>query len=300
VDQAITGNQINWNQVYYFSKIAAAGSIKEAAAQLDLSPSTLSLHLSQLESDLRIQLFFRQHRRLALTPEGSRLFFHAKAMFESGQRMIDLVSPIPLGSYPVSVGLVPSPSIQIANKILAAYLKKSALSMKLFRSGYAELEKGLVEARFDFGFSDRVPDRKDLACRRVSLAPVHFYVAQKWSEIPFSELLQKLPLLICNAEPERRSLAEQSLLESDLSPCSVVTSDYPGTLIDFCEQGIGIGVFSEKTLPGRLGKGLSELRAPKDSPKLKDSLYALWSKEAEGTLAVSSLEKILSEVNDAW
>src|SRR5688572_29086894 len=96
----LKGSQINWNQVYYFSEIAAVGSIKDAAAKLDLTASTLSLHLSQLETDLEIQLFYRQHRKLTLTPEGTRLFLHAKAMFETGQRLIDVVSPVPLGCYP--------------------------------------------------------------------------------------------------------------------------------------------------------------------------------------------------------
>jgi len=31
-----SGNDINWNHVYYFTKVAAYGSIKEAAKQLEI------------------------------------------------------------------------------------------------------------------------------------------------------------------------------------------------------------------------------------------------------------------------
>ncbi len=294
VEQRIKGNQINWNQVFYFSRIAAIGSIKDAATELGLSPSTLSLHLSQLEADLQIQLFQREHRKLNLTPEGSRLFLHAKAMFESGQRLLDVVSPISLGCYPISVGLVPSPSIQAANRVFAYYLKSnSGVNLKISRSGYGELEDGIARSRFDFVFSDRVPERRDLVYQLVSHAVIQFYVASRLESIPFSKLLQEMPLLICNAEPDRRSFAEQTLLESGLAPSAVVASDYPSTLLDLCDQGVGIGVFSEMTFRGQGYRRLASLKAPKDAPKMKDSLYALWAKDAEKTFAIQVLRETL-------
>ncbi|MFH1016732.1 MAG: LysR family transcriptional regulator, partial [Pseudomonadota bacterium] len=103
----LRGNQINWNQLFYFCEIAREVSIKAAAQALDLSSPTLSEHVSQLEADLKITLFFRQHRRLKLTPEGTRLFQTVRSLFETGQRLVDVVSPVPLGCYPVSIGIVP-------------------------------------------------------------------------------------------------------------------------------------------------------------------------------------------------
>lgn len=289
-----TGNQINWNQVYYFSEIAAAGSIKDAASKLGLTPSTLSLHLSQLEDDLEVQLFFRQHRKLVLTPEGTRLYHHAKTMFESGQRLIDVVSPVPLGCYPVSVALVPSPSLTIANRILGKLmLNQAAFNMKVFRADYGDLEKGLTDARFDFGFSDRAPERKDLSYACVSQGHIKFYVSAKWEETPFAELLRRLPLLICNADPSRRSLAEQALIDSELTPSAVVTSDYPSTLLDLCLQGAGIGVFSESPVQRMAMQGLTSLRVPRGAPRLQDNLFAVWASGAVNTAAISRLRETL-------
>jgi len=290
--EKIRRNQINWNLVYYFSEIAATGSIKDAADKLELSPSTLSSHLSQLEKDLGVQLFHRQHRKLTLTPEGNRLYIRAKEMFEAGQKLLNVVSPVPLGCYPISIGLVPSPSIRVAYQIIGKCLQQHRnLNMKLFHSGYADLEGGLVSAKFDFGFSDRVPERKDLVCHRISRFPIKFFVSDQWSNVSFAELLKQLPILICNAEPAQRSFAEQALIDAELLPSSVVTSDYPSALLDLCEEGLGIGVFSE-------GDGLRSLRVPKDAPKLQDNLYLLWSLEAENTAAIrlvkslTSLEKV--------
>lgn len=294
----LNDNPINWNQVYYFSEIAGAGSIKGAAEKLGLTASTLSLHLSQLEQNLEVQLFLRQHRKLTLTPEGTRLYHQTKTMFETGQRLLDVVSPVPLGCYPVSIALVPSPSLSIANRILGTLLTKEAgFNMKVFRADYTELERGLADSRFDFGFSDRTAERKDISQRKVSGAFIKFYVASKWANVPFAELLKRLPLLICNAEPTRRSLIEQALIDADLAPGSVVTSDYPSTLLDFCHQGAGIGVFSETPLQRLAMRGLATLRVPQGAPKLQDNLFVLWATAAENTAAVKLLLETLNREN---
>jgi DNA-binding transcriptional LysR family regulator len=169
--------------------------------------------------------------------------------------------------------------------------------MKVFRADYAELEKGLSDSRFDFGFSDRIPERKDLVYQRVSQAFVKFYVAPKWADTPFSELLNELPLLICNATPSQRSLAEQALTDADLVPCAVVTSDYPSTLLDLCQQGVGIGVFSETPMQRMTMQGLTTLRTPQDAPKLQDNLFVLWAQGTENTAAVILLQEALKEDN---
>lgn len=280
--------------MYYFSQVASLGSIKEAAARLQLSPSTLSEHISQLEKDLDVQLFYRQHRKLQLTAEGTRLFLHAKEMFEAGQRLVDVLSPIPLGAYPVSVGLVPSPALQVAYRIIADFLEVSGpLSMKLFHSSYSELENGLAAAEFDFGFSDRIPEKKNIEHRLVLSSSVRFFVGEKWAEERFSQLLLKLPLLVCNAEPATRSLAEQALQDADLIPSSLITSDFPSVLMDLCRRGLGIGVFSDEPMTGI--ESLTALKVPKDAPKLRCNLYALWAKDGENAAAVKSLIKSLGK-----
>ncbi|HTL11488.1 MAG TPA: LysR family transcriptional regulator [Bdellovibrionota bacterium] len=294
--ERLRGNQINWNQVYYFSEIGAAGSIKDAAEKLGLSPSTLSQHLAQLEDDLEVRLFHRQHRRLLLTEEGSRLFLQAKTMFEAGQRLIDVVSPVPLGCYPVSVALVPSPSIHTANAVLGQYLAERPLTnMKMLRADYNELERGLAEARFDFGFSDRLPERKDLVTHCISQSQIRFYVAERWEGEPLSKLLKRLPLLICNAEPAHRSLAEQALIDAEMAPSAVVSSEYPSALVDLCRQGVGVGFLSEASVRSLGNQGLSALRTPREAPRLQDSLFALWTREASNTAAVLHLRQVLAE-----
>jgi LysR family transcriptional activator of nhaA len=291
--KVIKGNQINWNQVFYFSEVAAHGSLKEASQRLGLSSSTLSEHISQLEGDLKVQLFHRLPRKLSLTPEGTKLFQYAKQMFETGQRLIDVVSPISLGCYPISVGLVPSLSLPMAYRLIDKYLSSSdRVSMKFLHAKHEELEKGLSEARFDFGFSNQPPERKDIVSQLLSTTSLGFYVAFELSKKKFLDLLEEIPILICKSDLRVRGSLEEFLDELDIVPNGVISSDYPSLIVDLCRQGKGIGVFAEASMEIQ-SSDLSEIKAPKGAPRLNEKLFALWPKGGENSESVRYLKAIL-------
>jgi DNA-binding transcriptional LysR family regulator len=291
----LTGIQINWNQLFYFCEVATAGSIKGAAEKLGLSSPTLSEHIGQLEEDLQVALFHRQHRKLVLTPAGIRIFQNSKPMFEQGQRLIDVVSPLPLGCYPVSVGLVPNSSIQVAYRLIDRYLQgQTQMNMKLHKIRPEELERGLSEARLDFGFSDHPAEHKDIVDRVVSVSSLGFYAKAGLADRGFVALFRELPLLICNSQMGARTALEKFLEEAGLSPKSVITSDFPSLLIELCRTGRGIGVFGE-AIADFLPSTIKSLVAPKGTPRLVDKLHLFWSRDGENSLAIQHLKRLLED-----
>ena len=58
--------------VRYFLEVVKAGSIKDAAAKLNVAPSAVSRQVSALEKDLKVSLFHRHARGLVQT--GRRRF----------------------------------------------------------------------------------------------------------------------------------------------------------------------------------------------------------------------------------
>jgi DNA-binding transcriptional LysR family regulator len=67
-------------QIRTFLAVAEAGSITAAAERLGMAKSSISHHLSSLETSLGISLIHRTTRRMALTHKGSLLLEHAQAM----------------------------------------------------------------------------------------------------------------------------------------------------------------------------------------------------------------------------
>ncbi|WP_199153890.1 LysR family transcriptional regulator [Chromobacterium sp. ASV23] len=75
-----------------FAKTVETGSFRAAARALELSPSVVSHHVSQLETRLGTALLYRSTRRLSLTPDGQALYHHAQAMLEAAQSGLDTIA----------------------------------------------------------------------------------------------------------------------------------------------------------------------------------------------------------------
>jgi LysR family nitrogen assimilation transcriptional regulator len=60
-------------EIRYFVEIAEAGSLSRAAVRLGVSQPALTRQLRKLESELRVDLFYRHGRGVALTEPGERL-----------------------------------------------------------------------------------------------------------------------------------------------------------------------------------------------------------------------------------
>ena len=285
-------NQINWNHVYLFSEIATLGSIKAAAEKLELSSSTLSEHLSQLEDDLQVQLFRREHRRLKLTDQGAKLFHYAKQMFETGQRLIDVLSPLALGNYPISVGIVPGALHSLSFSIIADFQKSfGPISMRLTDSNHDDLEELMSEAKIDFGFTNIRTEKKNLVQEVIANSEFHFFVSKKTEALDLQDLLTKFPLLVLKSTKEESSSAEQFLDQLEMKPCAIISSSFPSFIGDLCQQGVGIAVFSQAHFSELYD--LRQVETPAGFPKLTEKLFATWSAEAEKSDAVQKLKSRL-------
>ena len=289
-----TGELINWNHVFYFSEIAAVGSIKSASERLGLSPSTLSEHLSQLESDLGVKLFQRHARKLLLTAEGARLFQQARQMFEMGRRFVDLISPIPLGSYPVTIGVVPGSTYAAAHRVVRRFVRACpGLSVNIRRAEHDDLELQLLESKADFGFTDRKSDRKDIVQHAIAVSTLSFFASAELGQKSLRELLAELPLLLCSTEHSRRSTVEEFLDSLDITPRALIVSEYPSMIEALCREGLGVAAVSPLQLED--DSRVRMLSLPEDFPVLTERLFASWVASANESAAVGKLRPLLAE-----
>lgn len=286
------GDQINWNHVYFFSEIAGLGSVKKAAEKLGLSPSTLSEHLSQLESDLNLKLFDREHRKLRLTAEGARLFQSARQMFETGKRFIDLVSPESLGCYPISIGIVPGTSYSVAHDFIHKYFKAhKEISANVLQFQHAELESALFETKVDFGFTDQKSDRRNIVQVEVELSEFDFYVSRSHKTEDIKALFNELPLAFCRSQRLGASTIEQILESMDLSPKNIIVSEYPSLVETLCREGVCVALLGQH----HFGEDdrIRKLRSPKNFPRMTEKIYATWHKDGDNSEAIRRLKPIL-------
>lgn len=77
----------DWNQVRGFLATVEEGSLSAAARALGLTQPTLGRQVAALEEALGVVLFERVGRSLALTPSGTELLEHVRAMGEAASRI---------------------------------------------------------------------------------------------------------------------------------------------------------------------------------------------------------------------
>ena len=77
---------MNLSQLKYFSAVAASGHLTHASEDLNVSQSTVSMALQQLEDELGVQLFEKAGRRKRLTQAGMLFQRHVRNIFDELER----------------------------------------------------------------------------------------------------------------------------------------------------------------------------------------------------------------------
>lgn len=79
-------------QLAVFAKTVECGSFRQAALELQLSPSVVSYHISRLELSLNAALLYRSTRNLSLTNEGKKVFASAQRMLAEAQNSFNILA----------------------------------------------------------------------------------------------------------------------------------------------------------------------------------------------------------------
>ncbi len=93
--------------LYYFYMAAKLGSFKLAASELFVTAAAISQQIRQLEEFLGVELFIRQHRKVALTVEGQQLFEQAQRGFEHLAQGVKQINQDPNPTQ-LSISTIPS------------------------------------------------------------------------------------------------------------------------------------------------------------------------------------------------
>jgi LysR family transcriptional activator of nhaA len=85
VERSIAASTFNYHHLRLFWAVAREGNLTRAAAQLQLTPQTVSAQIRALEGNLAQALFRRANRRLTLTEAGEVVLDYANSIFELGE-----------------------------------------------------------------------------------------------------------------------------------------------------------------------------------------------------------------------
>ncbi|RSM58520.1 LysR family transcriptional regulator [Actinoplanes sp. ATCC 53533] len=156
-------------QLRAYSAVVRLGSVKQAAAQLEVSESAVSLHIGQLRRELGDQLFNRTAAGLAFTPGGLRLASRAAELLGLQDRTVLEVSAAGRGRRLLRVAASSLFAEHAAPGLIELFAKRAAdLEVELSVCSPAQFESLLLTRTVDVAIGPQ-PAAVDpaLTCRPV-------------------------------------------------------------------------------------------------------------------------------------
>lgn len=154
-------------QIAIFARTAELGSFRKAADAFQLSPSVVSHHISTLEQQLNVALFYRSTRKLSLTTDGEKLLASAQMMVNSAEDFIGIVSNESfrlIGQLKVTLPAVMANS-QLVDRI--GSFGKENPSVKLILD-FTDTERDIVQDGIDLAIRMGWPRDSALKARKLS------------------------------------------------------------------------------------------------------------------------------------
>lgn len=153
-------NWLNYHHLYYFWQIAHLGSIANASKELNLTQSSLSSQLKNLENSLGFSLFNRIGRSLVLTDEGNYVLKVADKIFATGNALISEIENNQLGkkTAKIRIGAVSTLSKNIQQLFLTPFIGEKNY-MRIWSSDEDVLLSKLAGYDLDFIITDNIDSK---------------------------------------------------------------------------------------------------------------------------------------------
>jgi DNA-binding transcriptional LysR family regulator len=154
---------VELRRLRYFIAVAEHMNFSRAALQLHIAEPPLNRQVRQLEEELGVELFVRDHHLLDLTDAGRVLLREAKALIAQTAHALEAVEKVKAGQAGVvRVGLAVGLG-ETATRVLLAHAKPFPAVEVQCKDIFSTLQiKELVERRIDVGFLRPPVDNGDL------------------------------------------------------------------------------------------------------------------------------------------
>lgn len=200
---------LNYHHLQYFRAIVQEGGVTRAAAKLNLSQSTLSAQLKQLEASLGEPLFERQGRRLVLTEAGQVALDYAEAIFRKGDELRAWFSEAhPSGLRSLRIGAISPLSKNLQFEMLRPLILAGEVHVQVVEGEMQDLVERLKRHQIDLLLSNLPPaaaDAEQTHTHVLGEMPVYLVGRPpfKIPDQPFPKWLDGIPLIL----PSQRSAA---------------------------------------------------------------------------------------------
>ena len=271
---------LNFHHLRYFHVVAHEGHLTRAAERLNVSQSTLSAQIRQLEDRLGQQLFERRARALHLTEAGRIALDHADTIFATGEELVATLQQTGQPRQALRVGALATLSRNFQLAFLRPVLDRPDVEVILRAGSAGELFEALLALQLDVVLTNE-PPRTDA---------LHPFITHRLAEQPVSLIgtpalvalgesletwLSAAPLLLPSRSSGLRTAFRAVLSSLDVQPRIAAEIDDMAMLRLLTREGAGLAVIPPIVVQDELDRG--ELVEADRLPAMSEAFYAVTS-----------------------
>jgi DNA-binding transcriptional LysR family regulator len=237
--------RFTFRQLEYFVAAAETGSITLASERINISQPSISTAISNLETELGVQLFVRHHAQgLSLTQAGRRLLLEAKGLLAQASHLYDVVSEVTevvRGQLSVGCMVTFAPMIipELCHEFTRAY---PDVVIRQQERHQENLFDGLRRVEIDVALTYDLQIPSDIEFEPLAVLPLHVLVGEQHPlasrpSIALEEIAQE-PLILLDL-PISREYFMAAYLSHGLEPKIGARSSYPDVIRTMVANGYG-------------------------------------------------------------
>lgn len=219
---------LNSRQLQYVIALSQLRSFSQAAEKLGISQPALSKQIINLETELGVRLFDRDHVPMTLTPAGEYFVAKARNMLYEEDQLLRVLEQFKSGENGrLDIGVTPFRSSYLMPEVVRLInARYPGVRVVLHEAGSAQLRRDAAEGKFDFAVVNLPvdeavleaiplePDRLMLAVPNSMLDRVSY---REGELLDFAEC-RKLPFVVVGQSQEMRQLFDRLCSQAGLQP----------------------------------------------------------------------------------
>lgn len=287
-------------QLKYFVAIADNGSLSQAALHLHVVQSALSHNLSQLEEELKTQLFHRKPRGVELTRAGTVLYEYAQTILntvsEARQEILQSSDDV---LNQVWVGLT-----HTATKIVLPELPQRLVSdfpnvrFSIVEDISSVLVEYLLDGQADIALCYNPPNNSQLTSLPILEERVccvgHKNLLGDHSDPIECDEAANLPLVLPGQGAAFTGIVKRSAQAKSFGASCIMEINSLPALVSVLKAGMGCSIVSEVTMLGELDDSELVLR-PLIKPQIKRELHIVHRKNPDNLPILTSIAERISD-----
>ncbi|WP_019579782.1 LysR family transcriptional regulator [Pseudomonas mandelii] len=287
-------------QLEAFYWAATCSSFAIAAGRLNITVSSLSKRIAELEMSLGTELFNRTARSATLTTVGEQMIPHAKDLLRNADQFLRRANSQLSLSGRCRFGVGELTSLTWMPDLIAQMQAShpNLLIEPLVGVGQA-IERGLEEGELDFAIIAGPSTRISIASHIIGKAEFMWVAANDFSEEPASLEATDLPDLTLITLPQGAGtvrLIDHWLSDLGTSPARILSCENWGGVAGLIRRGLGVGFLPEAWAESLIARG--QMVHLENFPRLSSLQYTFQWRRDDSRPMIQSIREIASATID--